>query len=107
MASVGARKLALFTRQRRFEKLAERIQCVIPGVALVLYEGMQGSDANRLAVCGAIFQQPSERRAVWEIPLREKRSDLHFRMYTRFQVAINFQDEAVAESDRRIGLFGL
>ena len=54
MAALGTGEVALLARQRRLEKLAERIQRVVPGVALlVLHEGMQRGDGDRIAIVRA------------------------------------------------------
>ncbi len=51
MAAVGTGEIGLLARQRRFEKLAEGIQRIVPSIALlVLNEGMQGRDGDRVAV---------------------------------------------------------
>ncbi len=71
MAAVGTGEVALLASQRRFEKLAEGVQRIVPSVALlVLHECVQGGDGNRVAVIGPVFDDAGERGAVRKVSLR-------------------------------------
>jgi len=108
MAALRPREIAFFAGQGRLEKLAQGIQCVMPGVTLsILDERMERGYRGGVAVVRAIFNGSGQRRAVGEVPLREERANFDFRMNSRFHAPVDFQYEPVSVRDGCVGLFRL
>src|SRR5258708_6223907 len=101
----GANVLRLVTRQRGRKELTKRVECVAPGVALVLNKTVQRRDADGLACFPPVFQCSRERRDARKLSFRQKITELNFRMDARLHAAIDLQHEPIAKSDAGIALF--
>src|SRR5579864_3534750 len=89
-----------------FEKAAERIERVMPRIALVFDEGMQNCYAHRAAILRTIFEGSGEWRDVRKPPFGEERVNLDFGVDPRFYAAVDFQDESISKDDVAIALLG-
>src|SRR6202166_2926450 len=107
MLGAGGRGVVGFAAgERGFEKAAQRIERVMPGVALALDEGVEHSYAGGDAILRAILEGSRERSTVGESLPSEERIDLDFRVNAWLHAAVDFQDESVSEHDRAIALLG-
>src|SRR5579864_8085915 len=102
--TAGSGVLGFPPRKRSFEKAAERIEGVMPGIALVFHEGVEHRDAGGKAILRPILDRSCERGAVRETLLCEEGIDLDLRMDAGLDVAVDFQDESVSENDGAIAL---
>jgi hypothetical protein len=64
--ATGSGVVGFVAGESGFEKPAERIERVMPGIALVLDESMEYSYAGGDAILGTIFEGSGERSAVRE-----------------------------------------
>src|SRR5579883_207911 len=93
-------------RQSGFEKLAQRVEGVAPGVTLIFDEGMKRGDDGAIAVRSAIFNRSGERRRVRELPLGKESAHFHFGMNARLDAAVQLEQKTAAIHDCGIAVLG-
>ena len=83
---LGTGIVGLSSGQAGLEKLAEGIQRIVPGVALIFDERAQGGDGRGIAIPlgGAVLNGSRQRRCVFEAPLGEEGAHFRLGMHARF-----------------------
>src|SRR5438552_6721098 len=93
----GANMLRFVTRQCGCEELTKRIECIAPGVALILNKSMEHGNADRLTNFPPVFQGSGEWRDAREFFFRQKVAQFNFRMDARLHAAVDLQYEPIAK----------
>ena len=94
--------------QGRLKEVAQGVQGVFPGIALIGHKAVEDAQGDGLPMGGAVLQSSGHRGAVDERGLfGEKETYFQVQIHPFFRPAHELQDEPVAEDDGGIALLGL
>ena len=94
--------------QGRLKEVAQDVQGVFPGIALIGHKAVEDAQGDGLSMVGAVLQSSGHRGAVDERGFfGEKEADFQVQIHPFFHPAQKLQDEPVAEDDGGIALLGL
>ena len=103
---VGARIIGLLAGQPGLEELAERVQRIVPGIALVFDKRGKGGDHGRISGAGAVLND-SRQAAACSKPRSVRNAPISAPGERPVPLAVQFQQEAASIRDGGVGLLGV
>ena len=90
--------------QRGLVEEAQRVERVVPGVALVGHVAVEHAERAGLGAALLVLEGAEQRRAVGEAPLGEEAADLEIGVHAFLGPAEDLHHDLVAEHGRRVAL---